>query len=325
MLLAQDMVKLRTDSVKALEENRRVVEAGYKTGSNTRLEFLRAGVAAANETTRLIDAEKEYESAKAAFNLHLGREIDQPVLLNPAALQLESPEDRSIMSIKDDERLNRYKELVAIALKNRPELLQISHKKELYRDKALESESVYLWPSFFANGSYGSAKLINPQGNVSTGDPTVDYILNGINEEYNPQGWNKSWNFSVGATYRWGALSPADSSHAKSGQFESLSAQTDLELEEFVRSIKLEIQDGLLSLYSSSHAIQSQKDNIKSAEESYRVAVIQFKNGMIDNTELLNANIGLSNARTLYVQSLFDFQVSKARLNRALGYDYFKF
>lgn len=325
VLLAQDMVKLRSDSVKALHENLRVVEAGYKGGSYTRLEFLRAGVAAANETTRLIDAKKEFEVAKAAFNLHLGREIDLPVALDESALQLDSPEDKSIMSMKEDERMGHYKEFVAIAFKNRPELLQINHKKNLYMNKVMESESVYLWPSFFVNGSYGSTKLINPQGDVNTGDNTVDSIVNGLNSQYNPRGWNNSWNFSAGATYRWGALSPADSSHGKSGQYESLSKQTDMELEEFVRSIKLEVQEGLLSLDSASHAIMTQKDNIKSAEESYRVAIIQFKNGMIDNTELLNANIGLSSAKTMYVQSLFDFQVSKARLNRALGYDYFTF
>jgi len=327
VLLAQDMVTLRSDSVKALQENLRVVDVGYKNGSFTKLEFLRAGVAAANETTRLIDAKKEYEVAKAAFNLHLGREIDIPVLLDESALQLDSPDDKSIISMKEDDRMSHYKELVSVALKNRPELLQISHKKNLYMDKMNESESVYLWPTFFANGSYGSAKIINPSGNVKTGypDPTFDDVLNAINSQYNPKGWNRSWNFTAGATYRWGALSPADSSHGKSGQFESLSIQTDMELDEFVRSIKLEIQEGLLSINSSSHAILSQKDNIKSAEESYRVAVIQFKNGMVNNTELLNANIGLSNARTMYVQSLYDFQVSKARLNRALGYDYFRF
>jgi len=325
VLLSQDVLKLRSDSVKALEENRRVVEAGYRNGSYTKLAFLRAGVAAANENTRLISARKDYEQAKSAFNLHLGREIDSTVELDLKSLQLESPEEISLLTIKDDERMKRYNELVAIALKNRPELLQINHKKEYYKNKEIESESVYLWPSFFVNGSYGATRLINPAGDIHSGDQTVDYIINGINSSSNPPGWNKNWYFTVGATYRWGALSPTDSSGAKSGQYESLSLQSDMEMEDLVRSIKLEIQDGLLSIESASHSIMSQKGNIKSAEESFRVAILQFKNGMIDNTELLNANVELSNAKALYIQSLYDFQTSKARLNRALGYDYFRF
>jgi outer membrane protein TolC len=325
VLLAQDVLKLRSDSVKALDENLRIVEAGYKNGSYTRLAFLRAGVAAANEKTRLINSGRDYEQAKSAFNLHLGREIDSPLMLDVKALELESPEENSVITMKEDERMIRFNELVAIALKNRPELLQIIHKKEMFKDRELESESIYLWPTFFVNGSYGSTKLINPNGDIYTGNSTVDYIMNGINSSSNPPDWNTSWNFTVGATYRWGALSPADSSGAKSGQFKSLTSQSDMEMEDLVRSIKLEIQDGLLGLESASHSIQSQKGNIRSAEESFRVAILQFKNGMIDNAELLNANVELSNAKALYIQSLYDFQTSKAKLNRALGSDYFRF
>ncbi len=324
VLLSEDVLKLKTDSVKALEENLRVVEAGYKNGSYTKLSFLRAGVAAANENTRLINAKRESEVAKAAFNIHLGREIDKPVMLDVKALQIEIPENDSLMNMKENERMSRFNELVAVALANRPELLQISHKKELFKNKVSESESVYLWPSFFVNGSYGATKLINPMGDVNTGSP-YDPLINKLNESYNPQGWNKNWNFTVGATYRWGALSPLDSSGAKADQLKSITSQTDMEIEDFVRGIKLEIQEGLLTLESASHSITTQKENIKSAEESFRVAILQFKNGMIDNTELLNSNVELSSAKTMYVQSLYEFQTAKARLNRALGSDYYKF
>jgi len=325
VLLAGDVVKLRSDSVKALEENFRVVEAGYKNGSYTKLASLRAGVAAANENTRLINARKDYELAKAAFNLHLGKDIDSPVILDEKALHPENRGDLSLIGMNESERMGRYNELVAAALKNRPELMQITHKKEMFLSKTNEIESVYLWPSFFVNGSYGTNKLINPVGDGNYGSPTLNTIFNSLNKEFNPPGWNKNWTVTFGATYRWGALSPLDSSGPKAAQFKSVTAQTDMEMEDFLRNIKLEIQDGLLSIESASHSITSQKGNIKSAEESFRVSILQFKNGMIDNTDLLNANVELSNAKTLYIQSLYDFQVSKARLNRALGFDYFKF
>jgi outer membrane protein TolC len=53
------------------------------------------------------------------------------------------------------------------------------------------------------------------------------------------------------------------------------------------------------------------------------VAVTQFRNGIIDNTRLIEANVQLITARTLYIQSLYDFQVARAELNRAIGVDYF--
>ncbi len=327
VLLANEMVKLRSDSVRALDENLTVVETGYKSGSYTKLAFLRAGVAAANEKTRLINASREFEQARSAFNIHLGREIDIPVILDEKALSVEGDTDISIINMKKEERFAHFNDLVATAIKNRPELIQITHRKELLKYRENEVKSVYMWPSLFVNGTYGATRVLNPPGETHTSypDPVFDDLINAINKEYNPSGWNKSWNFTVGATYRWGAWSPLDSSSARAGQLQSMSRQSDMELEDFVRGIKLEVQDDLLGIESASHAIQSQIDNIKSAEESYRVATLQFRNGVIDNTELLNANVELGNARTLYVQSLYEFQTSKAKLNRALGVDYYTF
>lgn len=327
VLLSQEMVTLRTDSVRALQENLAVVEAGYRSGSYTRLAFLRAGVALANEKTRLINATREFEQARSAFNIHLGREIDIPVVLDERTLHVAESGDMSIINMTKEERFARYNELVAMAIKNRPELIQIRHRSDLLKHREMETRSVYMWPTFFMTGTYGTARLVNPSGDVNTGypDPVFDDVINAINREYNPSGWNKSWNFTMGATYRWGTLSPVDPSAARVAQIQAQSRQTDMELEDFVRGIKLEVQDDLLGLESASHAIQSQMDNIRTAEESYRVATLQFKNGVIDNTELLNANVELSNARTLYVQSLYEFQASKAKLNRAVGFDYYTF
>lgn len=327
VLLASDVVRLRTDSVKALEENLRIVESSYKAGTLTKLVYLRAKVSAANEKTLLINADKDLESAKARFNIHLGREIDSPVSLNQKSLILENSGDIELIALSGKDRMKDYAGLVALAVKNRPELLMLQHKKALYESSKTENDAVYMWPTLFASGSYGMTRLIDPVTNISTGytDPTLDLALNAVNKTTNPEGWNRSWNFTLGATYKWGALSPLDSTGARGSQLESLSAQTDLEMEDFVRNIKIEIREGLLNLDAASSSYLSQKENTASAEESLRVAALQFKNGLIDNTILLNANVELSSARAMFVQSLFEFQTAKARLNQSLGYDFFTF
>jgi outer membrane protein len=327
VLLAADTVKLRDDSVKSLEENLRIVENSYKAGTLTKLVYLRAKVAAANEKTARINAERDFESMKARFNIQLGREIDTPVHLNEKSLMLESAGDLGLISVTGNERMNHFKEFVSLAIKNRPELMILQHKKELYKSTQAENSAVYMWPTLFANGSYGMSKLTDPVTNVSTGypDPTFDAALNAVNKNLNPDGWNRTWSVSLGATYKWGSLSPLDASGARNDQLKSLSLQTDMEMEDFVRSVKLDIQDGLLNLDAASSSYLSQKENTASAEESFRVAALQFKNGLIDNTILLNANVELSSARTMYIQSLFEFQSAKARLNRSLGVDYFIF
>jgi outer membrane protein len=325
ILLTAEIINMRIDSIKALEENLKVVTAGYKIGSYTRLDFLRAKVAAANEKTRLINAENDYLSAMAALNIQMGRDIDSPLGLDRNAITTDTGEEAAIMKWSDTEKKKRLAFMTAESLKNRPEIIQIKSKKNALAHAAWAGDSLYLWPTLFASGSFGMSKVIPKDTTKTTGDPHADLALYDIGKILEPAGWNKNWNVVVGATYRWGGLAPFDPSHAKADQYWSQAKQADLEMDDFVRNLRLNIQQGLLKLISASNAILSQKENIASAEESLRVAIIQFKNGMIDNPRFLDANVELSNAKTLYIQALYDLQSAKAELNRAIGYDYFTF
>lgn len=325
ILLAGEIITLRTDSLKALEENLRVVTAGYRIGSFTRLDYLRASVAAANEKTRLINARNDYLSAKAALNIHMNREIDSALDLDRAAITAETAEEGDVAKWSEEREKQLLAEMTSSALKNRPELIQIKSRKESLVHGARAVESVYLWPTVYASGSYGMNKIIPKDVQMMTGVPATDLAMYEIGKVLSPAGWNPNWSVTVGATYRWGGLIPVDPAHARADQVKSQAKQADLELDDFVRGVRLDIQQGLLKLMSASNAIVSQKGNIASAEESLRVAIIQFKNGMIDNTKLLDANVELASAKTMYVQALYDFQTAKAELNRSVGYEYFSY
>jgi outer membrane protein len=331
ILLAGEIITLRTDSLKALEENHRVVTAGYRIGTFTRLDFLRASVAAANEKTRLINAKNDFLSARAALNIHLNREIDSPLDLDRAAITAETDEE-SLVSKWTEEREKRVlAEMTSSALKNRPELIQIKMKKDAQINAARAVESLYVWPTIYAGGKYGMNQIVPKKVTMYVGDPTnvdntaANLALYELGKILSPTGWSKNWSVNVGATYRWGGLVPVDPAHARADQMKSQAKQTELEMDDFIRSVKLDIQQGLLKLMSASNAIMSQKGNIESAEESLRVAIVQFKNGMIDNTKLLDANVELASAKTMYVQALYDFQTAKAELNRSVGYEYFSY
>ena len=123
-------------------------------------------------------------------------------------------------------------------------------------------------PTVFVSGEYGMTKLMLKDPGGSTGDASADLALAALGKTLSPEGWYRSWMVTAGATYRWGGYSPLDQGHAKADQLRSQERQTDLEMEDLVRDVKLEVQHGLLKLVSSSSAILSQKENIESAEES---------------------------------------------------------
>jgi outer membrane protein len=326
ILLTAEIIKVRVESIKALEENLRVITAGYKIGTYTKLDYLHSKVAAANEKTRLINARNDYQSAKASLNIHMGREMDSPLDLDERAIAVKEGEENDIIKWTEAEKKEKIAAMTAGALKSRPEIMEIKSKKAALVHGSRAGESIYVWPTLYASANYGMNREITKEsGFTSTGDIHADYALYNIGKVLEPTGWNKNWSVTVGATYRWGGLLPFDPAHARADQLMSQAKQTDFEMDEFVRNVRLDIQQGLLKLVSASNAIMSQKDNIESAEESLRVAIVQLKNGMIDNTKFLESNVEFSNAKMLYIQALYELQSSRAELNRSMGNDYFSF
>lgn len=330
LLLAAESITLREESTKALEENLRVITVGYNKGTFSKLDYLRAKVSYSNEKTQLINAQNNYLSARAALNIHLGRDINAPVnLVDLSEIRLNEQE-LAFLKVPETEENEMIGDLISQSLKNRPELIQIQSKREaeVYGAKALES--IYIWPTFIISGNYGRTKYISKEQETQEFPPPATpeeamiqgYLSamsgSGIEEE-----WSSNWSITVAATYKWGTLAPIDSTHAKAGQARSQAKQTEYQMEDFIKSVRLEVQFAYLKLKSTSNSIKSQQGNIETAEESLRVSIAQFRNGIIDNTKLLDANVQLTTAKTLYIQALHDYQVAKAELNKAIGKDVF--
>ncbi len=330
LLLAREGAAMRGESLKALEENLKSVTIGYNRGIFSRLDYLRAQVAYANEKTQHINASNDALSAMADLNIQIGNDIDVPLELDPGAMKV-NPEDLDALPSDTEGERKLLVPMIGEALKNRPEVIQITKNKEMNEHLAAASESIYLWPTLFASGTYGTSKTIRADsGTTAPPDPLTDPVgyqfyqmMSGIQNSFAPAEWNKAWNITVGATYRWGALAPMDPSHAKGSQSRSAAKQTEFQMDDFIKGVKLEIQRGYLKLKAARTSLASQQGNVKAAEEGLKVSVTQFRSGIIDNTKLIEANVQLITARTLYVQALHDYQVARAELNRAIGKDYF--
>lgn len=326
ILLASEIVKLRNDSVQSLKENLRVVTTGFQAGSLTTLDLLRAKVSLANENTRLILAQDDYKNTKADLNIHLGRQMDYLFEAEADELKANAKDIAEFTNISDQDQNKQITKLIMEAIKDRPEIIQVQYKKKVQTDNARAMKSVYLWPTLFVSGSIGKTMAIQKPGeSFSTPDPEVNAIFNDLIQTFSPTGWYSQSMITLGASWRFGALAPWDSSHAKENELESEANQTDLEFEDLMNNLGLDIQQNYFKIVTAVHSIQSQKENIKSAEEYFRVATIQFRNGTIDNTKFLEANVELQNAKTFYIQALYDFQTARAELNKAIGYEYFSF
>jgi outer membrane protein TolC len=55
------------------------------------------------------------------------------------------------------------------------------------------------------------------------------------------------------------------------------------------------------------------------AEENHRVTTQRYKEGLVLNSEMIDALYSMTAAKTTYTQSLVDFELAQARLSKAVG------
>jgi outer membrane protein TolC len=83
--------------------------------------------------------------------------------------------------------------------------------------------------------------------------------------------------------------------------------------------ITLEITQNFLNLNQAKERTAVAKQGVKQAEENHRVTNNRFKEGLAQNSDLLDAEVALLQARTNYTQAVVDFELAEARLQKAIG------
>ena len=102
-------------------------------------------------------------------------------------------------------------------------------------------------------------------------------------------------------------------------QAESGLKQTQLGKQQMIDAIELEVRSAYLNLLEAKTLINVQGETVAQAQESVRIANLRYENGMITSVELTDAQLALSQAEVNRLQSLHDYAVGLARLEKAIG------
>jgi outer membrane protein TolC len=81
----------------------------------------------------------------------------------------------------------------------------------------------------------------------------------------------------------------------------------------------LEVTQNYLNLLKTKERTMAASQSVHQAEENYRVTNETFKNGLSLNSDLLDAEFALMQAKTNYIQSLADYELAKAGLEKSIG------
>jgi outer membrane protein len=307
VLVAGEIVKLQQESIDVLNTNLRDVQNMYKTGTVPKFELLQAALELHKHEPMLLEAKNNKKLALDMFNFTLGSdklefEPDDAIL-----------RDESMKSPAGGSSKEEY--LITTALKNRPELVQLEKKRSLTEHSKNINSSYYLWPTFSIGGYYGKTQYL-PNSTQVAGPmgTTIDLSnISGTDE------WQNTWQIRVAATYRWGAISPADPTRAAEREEKLKIKEAEEELLKLKRLIGISIKSNYSKLITSHLIIKSQKENVTTAEEGMRVAKESYRAGIIKNSELLSVELSLNNARTSYINAIYGYYVSLAELKKEIG------
>jgi outer membrane protein TolC len=279
-LLAKQLVGVTEEALNLAEKTLQNVKNMYEVGMASRLDLLRAEVRLANLKPPLIQARNNVAVAELSLKTLLGLDVVQPVEVTGEMTY--TPVDINL------------EESLAKAVLNRPELSQLQYQKQMAGEMIKIAKADYL-PTIALSGNYNT---------------WADRFAFGKNN------WQSFYAFNLVLSI---PLFNGLQTPAKVAESQALIREIDFTEKGLVNNIKFEVQAAYLTLNNAQEAFLSQEKNIDAAQESVRVAELNYGEGLITITDLGAAQVALSEARINYLRAIYEYTVSLAQLEKAVG------
>lgn len=205
------------------------------------------------------------------------------------------PQD-TIITINDEFKYNKYDvnldECINYALEHRPDILAADYSVQQAQMNVEVAKSAY-----------------KPQVNA-----VADKTFNGetpFNDNH-----NESW--TAGLSLSWNIFdnkitkSNVKQSEANLQKLQSVANQTR-------ETVQLDVRTAFNSLNAAYKNIQTTMTAVNQSKEDYNIAQIKYTEGVGTNLEVMDAQEKFTEARTNFFTALYNYNVSKAKLDKAMG------
>lgn len=283
LLLLKEIAKLNKQSLENSEENLKVIEARYRAGVALEYDYLRAKVQTESLKPQLIQSENNLLIAKKYFKNTLGLKGDEDIDIEGELIydSLETWEDSNeiIRKVSDENIILR----------------QLNYTKKINEQLAEVDFANYL-PRLYLFGQY------QLQTNENDGRSIKDYRF------YNSivAGIGLSWNLNI---FR---------NSYKEDQTLLEIRKTQEQISKTRELLKTQAENVLLKMEDARNRIKSQRDLVDIAERGYKLASVSYKNGMLNQIDLLDAELTLNKVKLAYLQAIYDFLIAKTELEELL-------
>lgn len=280
---AIEFKKFVDENVEQIKSHAADAENLMKQGLLTTNDLLKVQVQLSDAMVRQIDAKNNVQLSMYALNNTLGLPLTTEVVL--------------ASTIKVTEReWDPIDQLIKNAFEKRPDVLAMNARVKASQ-ASLTSARGGWWPQVSLVGNYN---YLRPNPRIFPAeDKFKDTWDVSLSVSFDIWNWNQTGNQTTQAQAQlWQAE-------------EGLSMLQD--------GVTLEVTQNYLAVTQAKERKAVAEKGVAQAEENYRVMSEKYKKGLTPNSELLDAEVALLQAKLNLTQSLVDYELSMARLSKAIG------
>lgn len=279
ILYLEKSKQVKEEQIQTLKKHIEDAQKRVDSGAAIDLDVLTTKVRVASAENQLIDINKNLEKSKVAMRALLGLNSD-------VQIKLTGDFDSAV-------NINSENELLQNAFLNREEIkiAQLNEKSNQLQKRTAELSEM---PALNLFGSYG--------------------LKNGF--EPNLDAYRGNW--VLGAEISVPIFNGGKKDALIEGADAKIKAAND-NIESLKRKIKMEVEQSMVDLKSSTEKLNAVKIQIEQAEQALNKAKIQYDNGVIKNLDLLDAETSLTETKLQYFSSAYQITTNEYLLKQSIG------
>ena len=284
LMLAQDSYNVLLGSYKLAEDNFNIVNAKYEQGAVSEYDKISAEVQMLSIKPNVISAANGVTLAKLQLKVLMGITADVELKTEDSLTNYETAVFAN--QLKDEE----------VGLENNTTMKQLDLNMKMLEKSLKVAKSSFI-PTLSMSFSYNYQSLYNPNINFF---------------EYN---WSNSsslmFNLSI-PLYKASNFTKVKSARIQMRQLDWNRIDTE-------RKLNMEIVSYRNNMAASSEQVVSNKENVMQAEKAVLIAGKRYDVGKGTVLELNSSQVSLTQAQLTYNQSIYDYLIAKADLDKVLG------
>ncbi|MCF8074485.1 MAG: TolC family protein [Desulfarculaceae bacterium] len=276
------VVQVAQEAVGQLEAQLQVSRDFHEVGMIPINDVLKTEVRLSDARQRLVSAKNDRALSRARLNRLLGLAVERPLRIKDI--------------LKAHPVSLDFQKFRLVAFNERPEIKAVDLQIKQADQSITRAKSGY-YPEVNLRASYDFTSNDATLGGSEYNDPTNWTITTQLD-----------WAF-----WEWGRTA-----HQTSQQ-RADKRRLQAAKQELVDEVALQVKEAVLFLGESQTNIVTATTGVKQAQENYRVTFELYREQLTTNTELLDAQLLLAQARNSYYNALATFNIAEARLQRAMG------